>query len=122
MVVGIGRQLPPTATRLLSHSPSSGGTMSPGTPAPLTRMLAFVLAVSALAGCGRPVELAAQPAAPSPSPSPSQAQPSTPSAKGPAIRFPRAGSDSWKVAQGNGAVVGRRGELLRYRVAVEKGI
>ena len=38
------------------------------------------------------------------------------------IRYPVRGQDRWLFATGNGAVLGRSGPLLRYRVAVEAGI
>ncbi|MGC5016985.1 DUF3152 domain-containing protein [Micromonospora sp. DT47] len=40
----------------------------------------------------------------------------------PALRYPDRGTGTWRTATARGAVAGRGGELLRYRVAVEGGI
>jgi hypothetical protein len=40
----------------------------------------------------------------------------------PAISYPQQGTGTWRTATSQGAVAGRAGRLLRYRVAVEGGI
>ncbi|WP_307798992.1 DUF3152 domain-containing protein [Micromonospora antibiotica] len=39
-----------------------------------------------------------------------------------ALRYPQRGTGTWRTATAEGAVAGRDGQLLRYRVAVEGGI
>ena len=39
-----------------------------------------------------------------------------------ALRYPQRGTGTWRTATAQGAVAGRDGQLLRYRVAVEGGI
>ena len=71
----------------------------------------------------RPIPSAAPatPPARSPSPSPSPtASPSPPPP--PPITYAARGDGTWRVAAGGGGVVGRSGTLMRYRVAVERGI
>ncbi|MFI9643254.1 DUF3152 domain-containing protein [Micromonospora sp. NPDC051925] len=40
----------------------------------------------------------------------------------PVLRYPQRGTGTWRTATAQGAVAGRGGQLLRYRVAVEGGI
>lgn len=53
--------------------------------------------------------------APSPTGSPSPPPP-------PEITYPARGEGTWRFAAGGGPVAGRSGQLMRYRVAVERGI
>jgi len=53
---------------------------------------------------------------PSPAPSPTQAPPP------PEITYPKRGEGTYRFAAGGGPVAGRSGQLMRYRVAVERGI
>jgi hypothetical protein len=52
------------------------------------------------------------------------ATPTAPAAPGPAptLRYPARGTGDFRTATATGAVAGRSGRLLRYRVAVEEGI
>ncbi|MEH0819125.1 MULTISPECIES: DUF3152 domain-containing protein [unclassified Micromonospora] len=62
---------------------------------------------------------AAVAAAPADAPPPGRPA-ATPTAR--ALRYPDRGTGTWRTATAQGAVAGRAGELLRYRVAVEGGI
>ncbi|MFJ6198721.1 DUF3152 domain-containing protein [Micromonospora sp. NPDC092111] len=66
----------------------------------------------------------ARPAAAAVPPVPSRsAGPAPAAAPGSAVlRYPQRGTGTWRTATARGAVAGRGGELLRYRVAVEGGI
>jgi hypothetical protein len=59
----------------------------------------------------------APPSTPSPSTSAATASPPPPQ-----ITYPARGEGTWRFAAGGGGVVGRSGQLMRYRVAVEHGI
>ena len=50
------------------------------------------------------------------------AAPVTTQAPPPEITYPERGAGTWAIAPGSSPVVGRSGELMRYRVAVERGI
>lgn len=52
----------------------------------------------------------------------SPAAPSASTSAGPTVTYPQRGTGTWRTATGQGAVAGRAGQLLRYRVAVEGGI
>jgi hypothetical protein len=86
----------------------------------------LALVMVGIAGCARPAARAAAKAhrpagqggvAPHATPTvrPAAAKPDV-------ITYPETGPARWRVAAGHGAVAGRGGRLLRYRVAVEKGI
>lgn len=62
------------------------------------------------------------PASARPSASPPAAVTSTPGPATPPITYPPRGTGSFRTATAGGAVAGRSGQLLRYRVAVEGGI
>ena len=80
----------------------------------------LVAAMAVLAGCGGPADSAADhrsaragasrtaSASPSPSPTP--------------VSYPLRGTGRYAIAPGHSATLGRRGPLLRFQVAVERGI
>ncbi|HEX8346792.1 MAG TPA: DUF3152 domain-containing protein [Actinoplanes sp.] len=86
--------------------------------------LATVVGLSRPGGETAPAQAAGVPAADGPqgfrSPRPTPVR--TPSAEAKRITFPQRGAGTWSVAPGRTVVAGRSGALLRYRVAVEKGI
>ncbi|MFJ8686481.1 DUF3152 domain-containing protein [Micromonospora wenchangensis] len=72
----------------------------------------------------RPADAAVPPVPPGeqvPAPLSSAAPPAAKPAPA-ALRYPQRGTGTWRTATAQGAVAGRGGQLLRYRVAVEGGI
>ncbi|MEO3742234.1 DUF3152 domain-containing protein [Plantactinospora sp. B5E13] len=69
-------------------------------------------------------QVAALPPAPHPGePAPGRVPPSpTRSPEPPPIRYPESGPQSWRTVAGRSPVLGEEGQLMRFRVAVEKGI
>jgi hypothetical protein len=80
----------------------------------------FALA-SLLAGCASAGASAGTPTPIAASKTPASKTPAS-TAPRPEIRFPVDGQGEWLVAKGHSAIAGRAGRLLRYRVAVERGI
>ncbi|MEU7620300.1 DUF3152 domain-containing protein [Micromonospora rifamycinica] len=68
-----------------------------------------------------PVRPAAAAVPPAPGRGEAPAAPGS-AAPAPAVRYPQRGTGTWRTATAQGAVAGRSGQLLRYRVAVEGGI
>jgi hypothetical protein len=85
-------------------------------------VLAGVLVVRA--GMPEPAVPSAAPATPpSPAlPTPSPAASPTQAPPPPEITYPERGEGTYRFAAGGGTVAGRSGQLMRYRVAVERGI
>lgn len=48
--------------------------------------------------------------------------PPKPPTRPPVISYPQAGKGTWSIAAGRSRIAGKAGQLLRYRVAVERGI
>jgi hypothetical protein len=87
--------------------------------------IVLTVALLLLAGCGTapPAPPAWEaPTASTPPPSPSPTRSSTPVAIEQPIEYPESGAGTWLVAAGQGRTAGRSGTLMRYRVAVERGI
>ncbi|MDQ7904474.1 DUF3152 domain-containing protein [Phytohabitans sp. ZYX-F-186] len=69
----------------------------------------------------RPVPAAAPATPPAPAP-PYSSTASPPAPPPPEITYPARGAGTWRFAAGGGPLAGRSGQLMRYRVAVERGI
>jgi hypothetical protein len=80
----------------------SGGPANAGTPSTRAPITAQVPEAGGTAGGG--------------------AWPASERSSGPAVGYPESGGGSWDIVEGQGAVAGGQGPLLRYQVAVERDI
>ncbi|MEH1124249.1 DUF3152 domain-containing protein [Micromonospora sp. CPCC 206061] len=87
--------------------------------------IALTVALLLLAGCGTTPPRPPAVATPAPPPSPAARSSTTAAIEKTIekpIEYPERGAGTWLVAAGQSRVAGRAGRLMRYRVAVERGI
>jgi hypothetical protein len=84
-------------------------------------LMMLVLAMGA--GCDTvPADPAWSAPAPTTAPPPATAPAAPPTTAPPPIEYPERGAGTWLIAAGQGPIAGTSGRLMRYRVAVERGI